>query len=100
MAHRMVSARNEPCVSAAVSNVNSVPIISVDSQSITSDSHTMTLDGPAAELGAKSMTLPGAGGSSSSTHNSHTRHDSYFFQDGNVTFLVGDALWYCMRPVQ
>ena len=52
----------------------------------------MTLDGRTAqsdELGAKSTTLPGAGSSSSSTDKYYPRHDSYFFQDGNITFLVG-----------
>lgn len=92
MAHHMVSAGNEPWLSVALSNASSV-LISTDSQSIISGHHIMTTpDSPAAqsvELGAKSTTLPGDGAFSSSIH---TRHDSYFFQDGNITFLVGDAL--------
>ena len=32
----------------------------------------------------------------SSTDDSYLRHDTFFFEDGNVTFLVRDSSQYCM----
>lgn len=92
MARRMVSWRGiEPRASAALSSASSVSIVSIDS--IAPDRHTMTLEAPTAQpvdLGTKSTSL--LGGSNPSTDDSYLRHDIYFFQDGNITFLVRDAL--------
>ena len=54
------------------------------------------------ELGVKSAStmLPLAGGSNSSVGHSYWRHGTYFFEDGNITFSVREALRYCIRPVQ
>ena len=32
-------------------------------------------------------------------HHSFTRHNEYFFKDGNVTFLVHELLWFCIHNV-
>src|SRR5579863_1172364 len=102
MARRMDSPTdNQPQVSAAQSNASSVPIIRLDCLRSPREDPEDPEDPAPDPVEAKSMstTLPLAGGSNSSVDHSYRRHDTYFFEDGNITFLVRDALRYCMRPV-
>ena len=92
MARRIVSLKgSQPQFSAApLSNASPVPVTSI--HSIVSDRHMMTLGTASTqpmEFGAKSTSLPGD--SNSSTDDTYLRHDTYFFEDGNITFLVCSA---------
>ena len=103
MARRIVSLKgSQPQFSAVPlskqSSASPVPIVSI--HSIVSDRYTMTLGAPATQpigFGAKPTSPPK--GSNSSTDDSYLRHDTYFFEDGNITFLVRDSSLYCMRLV-
>jgi len=97
MARRIVSLKgSQPQFSAApLSSASPLPITSI--HSIVSDRHTMTLGTAATqprEFGANSTSLPGD--SNSSTDDTYLRHDTYFFEDGNITFLVCDVLRCCV----
>lgn len=102
MARRMVSLTDsQPQVSATLSRAGSVPII----RPYCLRSPHKDLEDPAidpVELGAKSARpmLPLAGGFKSSVGHSYRRHDTYFFEDGNIMFSVRGAPRYCMRPVR
>jgi len=102
MARRMVSLTDsQPQVSAALSRAGSVPI----NRLYRLRSPHKVLEDPAidpVELCPKSASpmLPLAGGSNSSVGHSYRRHDTYFFEDGNIMFSVRDAPRYCMRPVR
>jgi hypothetical protein len=91
---RIVSWRiNEPRVSPSQSSASPVSVVSINS--IVSDMHIMTTEATGVqpvELGAKFTNLPRS--SDPAANASFVRHDTYFFKDGNITFLVRDAL-YC-----
>ena len=92
MPHRMVSWRtNEPCASPSLSTASSVSAISTDT--IVSNTHMMITDATRmrpADLGVRLTNFPGS--ASPTAGSSYVRHNIYFFKDGNVTFLVRDAL--------
>jgi hypothetical protein len=94
MSRRIVSwSTNEPRVSPVQSTASAVSVVSI--KSIVSDTHMMTTEATGAqttELGAKLTTFPGSANPTS--EDSFVPHDTYFFKDGNITFLVRDAL-YC-----
>ncbi|KAI0295233.1 hypothetical protein BC826DRAFT_1008976, partial [Russula brevipes] len=96
MTSRMVSWRdNEPLVSTTPSSLSALSVFSIDS--IVSNSHMITpkaLEARPAELGVKPKSS--LGGADPMTDDSFPRHDTYYFKDGNVTFLVGDTL-YCVH---
>ena len=93
MSRRIVSWRiNEPSVSPTLSNASAVSVVSISS--IVSDMTTEATGVPVqhAEPGAKLENLPGSAHPTS--EDSFVRHDTYFFKDGNITFLVHVALLY------
>ena len=94
MSDRIVSWRiNEPCVSPSLSTVSSASSVSVLSiNSIVSDTHMMATEARV-DLGATRLTNL-TWTANSTADDSFVRHNRYFFKDGNITFLVRDAL-YC-----
>jgi hypothetical protein len=93
----MVSWRdNEPLVSSTPSSLSALSVVSIDS--ILSGSHMINLEAleaRPAELGVKpksSLATVASGGAEPKTHDSFPRHDTYYFKDGNITFLVRGAL--------
>jgi hypothetical protein len=89
MSRRIVSWRtSEPRVSPAVSRASGGSVVSINS--IVSDMTTETAVVQSAELGAKLTNWPG--NPNPPTVESFVQHDIYFFRDGNITFLVRDAL--------
>jgi len=102
MTSRMVSWRDndtESLVSIAPSNLSTLSVVSIDS--ILSDSHMITpspeaLRARPAEVGAKPKSSLGGAEPARMADDSFPRHDTYYFKDGNVTFLVGDTL-YCVH---
>jgi hypothetical protein len=48
----------------------------------------------ATALGAQPASLPGVSADATTTNDSFARHDTYYFRDGNITFLVRVALSY------
>jgi hypothetical protein len=102
MSDRIVSWRinqgiNEPSVSPSLSTVSSSSGLSVLSiNSIVSDTYIMTAEATEAQcvdLGATKLTNLTLS-ANPTTDDSFVRHDTYFFKDGNITFLVCGAL-YC-----
>jgi hypothetical protein len=87
----------DPSVSPALSRASSASGLSVLSiNSIGSDTHIMTAEVTGAQpvdLGATKLTNLTSDANPTSD-DSFVRHDIYFFNDGNITFLVRDAL-YC-----
>ena len=92
MSRRIVSWKvNESRVSPAVSSASGVSVVSINS--IASDMKTAGAAGvQPAELGAKLTNWHGS--ANPTTDESFVQHDVYFFKDGNLTFLVRNAL-YC-----
>lgn len=90
MSRRIVSWKiSEPRVSPAASRASGGSVVSINS--IVSDVMTTEATGvQPAELGAKLTNWPGS--ANSSAVESFVQHDIYFFKDGNITFLVRDAL--------
>jgi hypothetical protein len=90
MSRRIVSWKtSEPRVSPAVSSASGGSVVSINS--IISDMMPTEATGvQPAELGAKLTNWPGS--ANPSTVESFVQHDTYFFKDGNITFLVRDVL--------
>jgi hypothetical protein len=103
MAHRIVSwGDQEVCMSPAASIVSFDSTFSEMFPSYSQIPPTASeLPGlHNADLGAMHTSLPGfSEGRKTPDHHSFTRHDEYFFKDGNVTFLVHDLLWFCIHNV-
>jgi hypothetical protein len=108
MAPRIVSwSDREICISPVLSSAAS--IVSFDSTlSDLFPSHsqmppTTSLGLPSDQFGAKHASLPGVSeegrtprGAHATLDDSFVRHDTYFFEDGNVTFLVRGPLRLCL----
>jgi hypothetical protein len=96
MARRIVSLKGgQPQLAAPLSSTSLSPIVSI--HSIVSDRYTMTLGTPATQpigFGVKPTSLPKY--SNLSTDDSYLRHDTYFLEDGNITFLVRDSSQFYM----
>jgi hypothetical protein len=82
---RIVSWFNEPRVSPSQSSASPVSVVSINS--IISDTHMMTTKA----TGVQSAELS----SEPTADDSFVRHNTYFFKDGNITFLVRNVL-YCI----
>ena len=99
MARHIVSLKGgEPQLAAPLSSTSLSPIVSI--HSIVSNRYTMTLGAPTTQpvgFGAKPTSLPKY--SNLSTDDSYLRHDTYFFEDGNIAFLVRDFSQLCMYRV-
>ncbi|KAI0000986.1 hypothetical protein BJV77DRAFT_253601 [Russula vinacea] len=102
MSDRIVSWRindSEPRVSPSLSTVSSTSGLSVLSiNSIGTDTHMMTTEATGAQhvdLGATKLTNL-IRNANPTSKDSFVRHDIYFFNDGNITFLV-DGTLYCVH---
>ena len=91
MARRIVSLRgNEPRISPSSSSSSVLSVLSIDS--ILSDPHKAnpeTQEAQPADLGVDPMSATSLSkGVKPKTDDQFLRHDTYFFKDGNITFLV------------
>ncbi|KAI0002244.1 hypothetical protein BJV74DRAFT_43321 [Russula compacta] len=106
MALRIVSWRgNEARVSQPppVSSASAVSVVAIDSISSPQNQPTMSQTAPEAPeprtagLEAEPGTISGiSAGAEPTTDDSFLRHDTYFFKDGNITFMV-DGTLYCVH---
>ena len=92
MSDRIVSWRiDEPRVSPSLSTVSSTSGLSVLSiNAIGTDTHMVTTEATGAQhvdLGATKLTNL-IRSANPTSDDSFVRHDTYFFKDGNITFLV------------
>ena len=103
MAPRIVSWRGSESrvsLSPPVSGVSAVSVVAIDSISVPQNPPTMsqaTTEVPEPQPSGLEADAAGLAGSSAAasptTDDSFPRHDTYFFKDGNITFLVRKMLY-------